>query len=133
MMGTWYNFKMRKCKDCNREFEEKSFYNKGNGKRGNLCHSCRYRKRNKEYKTRHNIKNGGYEINTIDYLLMLKKQNNLCAICNNVCSTGKSLAIDHDHTTGRIRGLLCFRCNAALGMLKDSPEIIRAALRYLED
>jgi hypothetical protein len=45
---------------------------------------------------------------------------------------GYSLHVDHDHGTGRIRGLLCFRCNNALGDLEDDPALVRAAARYLK-
>ena len=45
---------------------------------------------------------------------MLADQDRCCAICRDVCDTGRRLAVDHDHSSGRIRGLLCFRCNTSL-------------------
>lgn len=70
---------------------------------------------------------------------LLVAQNHVCAICQKPetkvnKSTGKlySLAVDHDHDTGRVRGLLCFSCNIALGKLKDSLDIAKRAVRYLE-
>mgnify|MGYP001576209901 CR=1 FL=1 len=46
--------------------------------------------------------------------------------------SGKTLHIDHNHTTGAVRGLLCTQCNVGVGMLKDSPAVLRAAANYLE-
>lgn len=45
---------------------------------------------------------------------MLVRQHGCCAICREACGTGRHLAVDHDHFNGRIRGLLCFRCNTSL-------------------
>jgi hypothetical protein len=41
--------------------------------------------------------------------------------------------VDHNHTTGKVRGLLCSSCNGALGLFKDNPEVVAAALLYLKD
>lgn len=59
---------------------------------------------------------------------MLAAQHGVCAICQ----TAPAIDVDHDHRTGQIRGLLCFRCNAALGQLADDPLVLRRAARYLE-
>jgi len=48
------------------------------------------------------------------YADMLADQKGSCAICREACGTGRRLAVDHDHSSGRIRGLLCFRCNTSL-------------------
>jgi hypothetical protein len=65
---------------------------------------------------------------------LLKQQKGVCAVCENTeTAKGKStLSIDHDHKTGAVRGLLCTRCNQALGMMKDSPTLLRKAAKYLE-
>ena len=60
------------------------------------------------------------------------KQNGRCAICNGTLDT-KKYCIDHDHSSGKVRGLLCSSCNTAIGLLKDSPEIICNAMRYLKN
>lgn len=62
---------------------------------------------------------------------MRQEQDNACAICHQPCPSGRALAVDHDHTTGAIRGLLCANCNRALGLLQDSPEVVASALAYL--
>ena len=69
---------------------------------------------------------------TIDqYEAMLVEQNNVCAICGGV-DKSKSLAVDHDHKTGKVRSLLCGRCNPAVGFLLDNPEYARKVLAYIE-
>ncbi len=54
------------------------------------------------------------------------------ARCCDICSRKIRLEVDHDHATGAVRGALCGRCNKAIGLFKDSPELIRRALAYLE-
>ena len=63
---------------------------------------------------------------------MLEKQNHVCAICGNK-DNNKKLAVDHCHTTGVIRGLLCSACNTSLGKFKDSVELLQNAIQYLKD
>jgi hypothetical protein len=67
---------------------------------------------------------------TVDqYQAMVKEQGGLCAICGGAM---KRICIDHDHETGAVRGLLCHNCNVALGHLRDSPALLRAAADYVE-
>lgn len=79
-----------------------------------------------------------YGITLEEYENILIDQNGLCAICNNpekfiAPKTGQlqKLTVDHCHTTGKIRGLLCRTCNSALGKLKDNIEILNKAIDYL--
>lgn len=72
-----------------------------------------------------------YRITPDEYDVLLAEQKGVCAICGKPPAKGKSLHVDHDHVDGQIRGLLCYRCNHALGLLKDSPTIIEAALKYV--
>lgn len=67
-----------------------------------------------------------------DYQTMLVAQGGVCAICGLPPIEDFALAIDHDHETGVIRGLLCRQCNVGIGNLRDDPALLRAALRYLE-
>lgn len=68
------------------------------------------------------------------YLEMLEKQNNCCAICNvNQDTLKKKLSVDHNHITGKVRGLLCEQCNFGIGNLKDSLELLKQAIKYLEE
>jgi hypothetical protein len=66
------------------------------------------------------------------YFEMLEAQKGVCFVCKQTCKTGRRLAVDHCHATGRIRGLLCHACNCALGRTNDDPEILRGLANYLE-
>jgi hypothetical protein len=74
-----------------------------------------------------------YNISYEDYERMLEQQNYCCAICKSKVSSKRTsrLFVDHCHDTLRVRGLLCSSCNHALGLFKDSPTILRAAISYL--
>ena len=72
-----------------------------------------------------------YGISLEQYEALLVGQGGVCAICERPATTGISLHVDHDHASGRIRGLLCFRCNNALGDLEESPELLRRGAEYI--
>lgn len=65
------------------------------------------------------------------YAQQAEKQNNRCAICNEE-EKGKRLSVDHDHSTKKVRELLCSRCNTSIGKFSDDPELLRKAAEYLE-
>ncbi len=65
------------------------------------------------------------------YNIWLQRQGGVCAICK-AKPVGARLAVDHDHKTMRVRGLLCRQCNTALGSFNDDPSRLRAAVAYLE-
>jgi hypothetical protein len=71
------------------------------------------------------------------YERMLAVQGGVCAICGNPPGTnggpgiGPSLSVDHDHATGRIRGLLCHHCNVAIGYLREDPALFDKARSHL--
>jgi hypothetical protein len=67
-----------------------------------------------------------------DYDRLLDEQSGGCAICRRKPRSGTSLHVDHDHETGEVRGLLCFRCNGGLGQFKELPGRLRDAAEYLE-
>lgn len=66
------------------------------------------------------------------YEAMLLEQASRCKICASEADEDKPLVMDHCHATGRIRGLLCRRCNGLLGSAKDSPDLLAAAIAYLD-
>jgi hypothetical protein len=75
-----------------------------------------------------------YGVTLEQYNLLREQQNFSCAICEEREDVvGKKLVVDHSHATGRIRKLLCAKCNVGLGMLKDSPDIMERAAKYVRD
>ena len=70
-----------------------------------------------------------YGLTEEEYSNMILSQNNICAICNK--SSHKTLHIDHNHITGKVRGLLCSNCNMAIGLLQDDIESLTRAIEYL--
>jgi len=77
-----------------------------------------------------------YGLSKQEVTVLKEKQENKCALCDIELVWGNteanSAAIDHCHSTGKIRGLLCFHCNRALGMFKDSTDTLTKAIKYLE-
>lgn len=89
----------------------------------------RYAERNRRTRLK------SYGLTEAEYMEMLASQSGRCAICGTTNGRRKSethpLYVDHDHSTGAVRGLLCQPCNSALGMLEDDPERLRRAVEYL--
>lgn len=71
-----------------------------------------------------------YGITIDDYDAILANQGNGCALC---ARQDVRLVVDHDHTTGQVRGILCYARNMAMGMAGDSADRLRVMVRYLED
>lgn len=78
-----------------------------------------------------------YKLSIGDFDRMLHEQNGKCAIClqpekvTNKRGTLYDLTVDHDHTTGVVRGLLCIDCNTSIGKFKDQIDLLESAIRYL--
>lgn len=134
---------MKICRKClgNKDlssFTKQKGYPDG---RKNICNACRNEQRRERYANNssrvvsNNLKSK-YGINLEQYICMFKKQNGLCAICNEpeTCvRAGKvmSLSVDHCHTSGDIRGLLCNDCNRGIGLLKDDAKTLLKAYEYI--
>jgi hypothetical protein len=75
-----------------------------------------------------------YGITFDQYSVLLGAQGNACKICGSFSpgASKKYFSIDHDHQTGKIRGILCHGCNAGLGMFKEDTKSLRQAAIYLE-
>jgi len=103
------------------------------------CRSCQL-EANKEYAknnpdaSRHRNLKYKYGVTKEDYDRMFKEQNGVCGICKQAETSIRSLylSIDHNHETGKVRGLLCRNCNSALGKLKDSIERMKAMIEWME-
>lgn len=100
------------CTECNREKN-----------RVGDCSLRRLKKREKNLQER-------YGISLTDYMNLLTAQDNRCASCGNL---EKELIVDHDHShdTGKVRGLICHRCNNIIGFAKDNPHVLQCAIDYL--
>ena len=86
------------------------------------------------FRNRHLIKK--YGITQDQYEVLYKQQGGICAICGGMPDITRHgitrLAIDHDHATGKIRGLLCNNCNAGMGIIGDTVEHLERAAEYLK-
>ena len=103
------------------------------------CKDCRvlevatWCKKNKKLASairRRTAMKGRYGISVETYEKMLSTQGGVCALCPSAYSHGKRLCVDHDHRTGRVRGLLCSRCNRLLGAV-ESAGCAKKIVRYL--
>jgi hypothetical protein len=75
-----------------------------------------------------------YGITLEDETRMIKEQSGRCAICGDPLNSpgiAGPFCIDHDHSTGKIRGLLCDKCNRGIGCFNDDPKNLKSAIEYL--
>jgi allantoicase len=124
----------KKCPNCGLLKSLDEFPNNRATKDGkaNYCKPC-HNRRMTEIKKR--LYGGGanflrirrYGIDTAAFKQMVDEQGGLCAIC----LKAPAVHLDHDHLTGKIRGVLCFSCNRGLGKFGDSPLILRRAAAYV--
>jgi hypothetical protein len=111
------------CKDCCRDYSRE--------------YGRKYRQENRaelREKTLWYDRKSSYGITKEQYINMLVEQNNMCAIClHTPDDVIYDFHVDHCHTTGKIRGLLCRGCNHGLGNFKDNITSLRLAAQYLEE
>ena len=89
------------------------------------------RNRNKTYEEQRISRIRLYGIDVADYELMLEKQSGGCYICGKKPEGKRALDIDHDHKTGKVRGLLCSNHNRALGLMGDDVDLLLKSIEYL--
>lgn len=131
--------KLRLCKKCNElkpvsEFHIKKGNTEAQYRFNSPCKKCGLKDKQIKYPS---FKNWRllkvFNITKAQYDEMLIKQNHSCAICKtHIDSFSKDLAVDHCHTTEKVRGLLCTNCNLGLGNFKDNPELLNLAAEYLK-
>lgn len=96
------------------------------------ANSARYKKLKSTY--RDYLLKKTFGITLERYNEMLLAQNNSCAICSGgPDASGKTFAVDHCHKTGKIRSLLCRGCNVGIGNLRDDPDLLEKAARYIKE
>lgn len=93
--------------------------------------SRKWRESNKE-KTREYKTIARYGLNSEQVSAMRKNQASRCAICGGALKSGKSTHIDHDHRGGKVRGILCRKCNTLIGLAKENIAILHNAISYLQ-
>lgn len=104
--------------------------------RKGMCHSCyvrQWQRANVEkYRAtmRKSTLKTAYGLTVLQYDNMLKNQGNACALCERTVTDIK-LCVDHDHETGRVRSLLCYRCNLFLGWIEKNPTLVSLMQQYL--
>ena len=129
-------FETKQCTKCKKELLISDFPKTGRS----VCKKCvakktrdYYQKRNPDHRRDTYLKKM-YGIGIKEYYEMLELQEGKCAICQSTDTGSKRFryfSVDHDHNTGKIRGLLCKKCNIALGEMRDNPDIVYNAWMYL--
>lgn len=80
-----------------------------------------------------NWKRRGLVLTRTEYDRLFAEQQGRCAICKVDANTLiRALCVDHNHTTGKVRGLLCYKCNSGLGFFQDKTELVEKAIQYLK-
>ncbi len=133
-----------KEKICERtnEYRKKNLdYYKDYHKEYNLVHGKALRVKNRDkmsFSKKKSMLKKKFGLSIEQYEDILLKQDGVCAICfrpelssNRISGRPDSLCVDHNHKTGKMRGLLCRRCNRSIGLFDDSPELLIQAFRYL--
>ena len=129
-----------KCAECKEEFPlTKEYFNVQNRKKRGFDNNCRWCRKKKTRANYSPSKQREYEVKRLYgitksiYESMLVEQGYKCKICNrSEKEVGKALRVDHCHKTGKVRGLLCSKCNTLLGMAGDSVEVLKEAINYLK-
>jgi hypothetical protein len=132
---------IRVCNACGIEKPLSGFHKQKDAKKGHrtICKVC-CNSRSKAYKIANPLANreihlrNKFGITHAEYLNMLEAQNGRCKICKTDTPMGNgAFHVDHCHTTNRVRGLLCHKCNVGLGHFNDNISLLSAAIFYLNE
>jgi Recombination endonuclease VII len=133
---------MKTCSKCLLEKPLDEFYNSRKWKHGKCipCHNAYTKEKKAQDPERyHNIDRKAwlkrkFGITIARYDEMLESQGGTCAICHSSDKGRKDryFCVDHDHSTGLVRGLLCHPCNSGIGLLQDNAQLLRKAADYLD-
>lgn len=137
MINAFERFYVKVCSSCKKEKSYSEFYKFSRSVDGysTRCKSCNY------VSGRISRLKCKFKISLEDFNLLLKNQQYCCKLCerkendviySTVIKGPKQFAVDHDHSTGVIRGLLCSQCNQGLGNFKDSSNLLRKAADYID-
>lgn len=122
------------CVSCHSTYKKELHSKDSEARNRQLARSKKYRELNPT-KNKLSITNATlkkkYGITLEEYNLMLSNQKNQCAVCSTP-PTNQRLHVDHNHVTGKIRGLLCQACNVSIGKMKENPELLRKLALYIE-
>jgi hypothetical protein len=134
-----------KCHTSKDEEQDFAFRDEARGIRHKQCRDCQA-----DYRREHYLRNiekyiskankwnkahpsykiaNRYGMTGAEYLFLFSQQNGICKICGK--KDDKPLHVDHDHLTGKVRGLLCRSCNLGIGHFKDDPSLLKNASEYL--
>jgi len=135
--------KCKQVRDAETEFAKNKRNADGLDRHCKFCHNLYYQEHKKEHKhydrthtaqRRASKLKTNYGMTQEDYNKMFAEQDGKCAICEipqEQCK--RAFAVDHDHVTGKPRGLLCYNCNHGLADFKDSPASLERAIKYLRE
>jgi len=123
-----YNFKRRKFNRVDLATSSEDIFIEDS--KGKLINLTLKNKRREIYRITSRIRR--YGISYIEYNNLLIKQDYKCAICKTK-ELNKNLSVDHNHNSGKIRGLLCNGCNTGIGLLKDNINNLESAINYLKE
>lgn len=120
----------RTCRRCGIERDIEEFYRYGkNNARRHVCIPCKKAEHKAAHQARGSARRNKLGVSEAKYQHNYKKRGGKCDICRLVYPF---LCIDHDHRTGKVRGMLCKSCNAGLGQFQDNVVVMRRAVKYLE-
>ena len=131
---------MKTCITCNKTKELTEYHKHPTAKdgRGGECKKCSNARRNAHQKANPKkrmctVLRSKYGITREQYIDMAVAQSGRCLGCGKPEPEKDRMNVDHNHETGKVRGLLCNSCNRTLGYAQDSPDILRTLANYLED